>query len=173
MVLPANQHGQWKLNGWHFHYQGWTPDKLDQKTFFRDGASQQDLKPLNRRGSVDVDVLKKHACTADRVKDDSFFFYQLLFPLSPPESSGIEDDSQMPYFSHVAILTNVYASISGVGSGMGHEWCNVTVPELVHQTGEPIRHGALDGKAGTIFARWNADDPCYNSTIAESMTCKR
>jgi hypothetical protein len=46
----------------------------------------------------------------------------------------------------------------------------VTVPELVHWTGVPIQHGALDGKAGTIFARWNADDPRYNSAIAESMT---
>jgi hypothetical protein len=172
-VLPANQHGQQELNGWCFHYQGWTPDEFDQKTFVRDGASQQDLKALNRRGSLDADVLKKHECTADRVRDDPFFFYQLLFPLSPPESSGIEDDSQMPYFSHVAILTNVYASISGGGSGMGHEWRNVTVPELVHWTGVPIQNGALDGKAGTIFACWNADDPCYDSIIAESMTCKR
>jgi hypothetical protein len=98
MFLPANQHGQRELNGCHFHYQGWTPDEIDQKTFVRDGASQQDLNPLNWRGSLDMDVLKKHGCTADWVRDDPFFFYQLLFPLSPPESSGIEDDSQMPYF---------------------------------------------------------------------------
>jgi hypothetical protein len=116
--------------------------------------------------------LKKHRCTTDRVRDDPFFFYQLLFPLSPPESSGIEDDSQMPYFSHVAILTNVYASISGGGFGMGHEWRNVTVPVSVHWTGVSIRHGALDVKAGTIFAHWNAGYPCYDSTIAESMTCE-
>jgi hypothetical protein len=118
-----------------------------------------------------VDVLKKHGCTADQeVREDPFFCYQLLFLLCPPESSGIEDDSQMPYFSHVAILTNVYASISGGGSGMGHEWRNVTVPEFVRWTGVPIQHGTLNGKAGTIFARWNADDSCYNSAIAESMT---
>ncbi len=29
MVLPANQHGQWELNGWHFHYQGWMPEEFD------------------------------------------------------------------------------------------------------------------------------------------------
>jgi hypothetical protein len=69
------------------------PDKFNQKTFVRDGASHQDLKPLNWRGSLDVNVLKKHGCTADQVRDDPFFFYQLLFPLSPPESSGIEDNS--------------------------------------------------------------------------------
>ncbi len=55
---------------------------------------------------------------------------------------------------------------------MGHKWRNVTVPELVHWTGVPIRHWALDGKVGTIFAHWNADDPCYNSAIAKSMTCE-
>ncbi len=93
MVLPANQQCQLELKGWCFHYQGSTPDEFDQKTFVRDGASQQDLKPLNWRGSLDVDVLKKHGCTADWVRDDPFFFYQLLFLLSPPESSGIEDDS--------------------------------------------------------------------------------
>jgi hypothetical protein len=64
MVLPANQHGQRELNGWHFHYQVWTPEEFDKKAFVKDGASQQDLKPLNRRGSLDVDVLKKHGCTA-------------------------------------------------------------------------------------------------------------
>ena len=38
----------------------------------------------------------------------------------------------MPYHSYVAIsiFTNIYASISGGGSGMGHDWRNVTVPEL-------------------------------------------
>ena len=53
---------------------------------------------------------------------------------------------------------------------MGHDWCNVTVPELVHQTGVPIHHGSLDGKPGTIFSHWNAHDPCYDSAIADVMT---
>ena len=172
-VLPPNEHGHRELNGWRFHYQGWTPDAFDRSTFVRHGATQQDLKPANRKGSLDVDVLKKHGCNADRVRDDPLFFYQLLFPFSPPESSGIVDDSRMPYYSHVAILTNVYASISGGGSGMGHDWSNVTVPELVHWTGVPIRHGALDGKPGTTFSRWNEHDPRYDSAIADVMTIER
>ncbi len=108
------------------------------------------------------------------MRDEALFFYQLLFPFSPLESSGIEDDSPMSYFSHVLILTNVYASISGGGSGMGHDWRNaITVPALVHWTGVPIRHGALEGKPGTIFSHWNAHDPCYDSAIEEVMTKER
>jgi hypothetical protein len=56
---------------------------------------------------------------------------------------------------------------------MGHDWQNVTVSELMHWTGVPIWHGALDGKPGTIFAHWNAHDPCYDSVISEVMTIER
>ena len=34
------------------------------------------------------------------------------------------------------MLTNIYASISGGGIGIGHQWHNVTVPELVRWTTE-------------------------------------
>jgi hypothetical protein len=173
MAQPANEHGERELNGWHFHYQGWTHDAFDRSIFVRHGATQQDLKPANRKGSLDVDVLKNHGCNADWVRDDALFFYQLLFPLSPPESSGIEDDSRMPYYSNIAILANVYVSISGGGSGMGHDWRNVMVPELVHWTGVPTRHGSLDGKPGTTFSPWNAHNPCYDSAIADVMTIER
>jgi len=169
MVLPVNEHGERELNGWHFHYQGWTPDAFDKSTYVR-GEATQDLKPDSRKGSLDANILRKHGCDADRVRDNPLFFYQLLFPFSPPESSGIEDDSRMPYFSNVAIFTNIYASISGGGSGMGHDWRNVTDSELVHWTGVPIRHGSLDGKPGTTFSRWNKHDPCYDSAIADVIT---
>jgi hypothetical protein len=60
----------------------------------------------------------------------------------------------MPYYSYLAIFTNVYALTCGAGSGMGHEWCNVMVVELVHWSGVlPICHGSLGGDAGTIFSR--------------------
>jgi hypothetical protein len=70
-VLPVNEHGKQELNGWCFHYQGWMLNNFDKKTFVRNGATQQDLKPAtNWRGSLDTDVLKKHGCTADWVRDD-------------------------------------------------------------------------------------------------------
>ena len=46
-------------------------------------------------------------------------------------------------------------------------------PELVHWTGVPIWHGALDGKQGTTFFCWNQDNPRYNSAIAESIVMER
>ncbi len=53
---------------------------------------------------------------------------------------------------------------------MGHDWRNVTVPEVVHWTGVPIWHDALEGKPGTIFSCWNAHHLCYDSAISEVMT---
>ena len=56
---------------------------------------------------------------------------------------------------------------------MGHDWRNVTVPELVHWTGVPIRHGSLDGKPGTTFSRWNKHNSRNDSAIADVMTIER
>jgi hypothetical protein len=61
----------------------------------------------------------------------------------------------MPYFSTLAQFTNVYASMSDSGSGMGHEW-NPT--SIFHWSGVPIRHGSLDGRPHTIHARWHPND---------------
>jgi hypothetical protein len=173
MVVPVNEKGEREINGWRFHYNGWTPDAFDVGTYVRDDATQQNLKPDSRRGSLDVNVLRKHGCDADRVRSDPLFFYQLLFPFCPPETSGIENDDRMPYYSNLAIFTNVYASTCGAGSGMGHDWRNVTVPELVHWAGVPIRHGSLDGNPGTMFSRWDVNDPRYDATIAESIVRER
>jgi len=172
-VVPADADGQRVVQGWRFHYSGWIPDDFDKTTFVRDDATQQDLKPISRRGSLDVTVLRKHGCDADRVRDDPLFFYQLLFPFCPPDRSGIVDDGRMPYFSHISMLTNIHASISGGGIGIGHQWNNVTVPELVRWTAVPIRHGALDGKPGTLFSRWNFNDPRYDSVMDEGISMER
>ena len=152
-VGPRNDEGVREINGWTFHYTGWTPNEFDEATYVRGDATQLDLKPNSHRGCLDVDILMKHGCDFDRVREDPLFFYQLLFPICPPDMSDIENDGQMPYFSHVATCTNVYASTSGGGIGMGHEWRSVNVPELVKWTAVPLRHGALDGKPGTLFTR--------------------
>jgi hypothetical protein len=56
---------------------------------------------------------------------------------------------------------------------MGHAWQGVTVPELVRWTGVPIRHGALDGKPGTISSRWDSSDPLYDSVMDDAMSMDR
>ena len=56
---------------------------------------------------------------------------------------------------------------------MGHEWRSVNVPELVKWTAVTIRHGALDGKPGTLFTRWNDKDPRHDTVIDESISMER
>lgn len=72
-----------------------------------------------------------------------------------------------------AVCTNVYAAAQGGGSGVGHDWKSVNVTELVHWTGVPIRNGALDGKPGTIYARWNVKDPRHDPYIDDCMSKSR
>ncbi len=69
-VVPPNNEGVREINGWRFHYTGWTPDKFDEATYVCDGATQLDLKPKSRCGCLNVDILKKHGCDFDRVSKD-------------------------------------------------------------------------------------------------------
>jgi hypothetical protein len=45
MVVPVNEKGEREINGWTFHYNGWTPDAFDQGTYVPDDSTQQNLKP--------------------------------------------------------------------------------------------------------------------------------
>jgi hypothetical protein len=139
----------------------------------RDDAVCGKLKPSSRQGSLDGDILRKHGLTAERMMNDPLFFYQLLFPFCVPSKSGIVDDDRMPYFSLATICTNVYAVSQGGGSGVGHEWRSASVAELVKWTGVPIRNGALDGKPGTLNARWDRKDPRFDPYIDNCMTKSR
>ncbi len=155
IVLPKHPpDGERKVGDWTFHYNGWWPSAFDRETYVRGSAKYGDLKPLEQMGCLDVDVLKKHGLNAKRVKNDPLFFFALLFPICPPSRiegdkcisvNEVEGDTRMPYFSTLAQFTNLYASMSDSGSGMGHEWHPTSTTELVHWSGVPIRHGSLDG----------------------------
>ena len=54
----------------------------------------------------------------------------MLFPIADPKTSGVESDSQMPYFTYTAICTNVYAMMTGTGAGIGHSWDTTSAPKL-------------------------------------------
>jgi hypothetical protein len=170
-VVPPDETGSHEVQGPKFHYSEWNLSGC--QTFVRDDASTMNLKPESCRGSLDVNVLKKHGCDGMRVRDDPLFFYQLLFPFCDPDLNQIEDDCCMPYYSHMANCTNMYAATSGSGIGMGHAWKGVTVPEIVQWTGVPICHGALDGKPGTISSRWDSLDPHYDSVTDNAMKMDR
>ena len=128
---------------------------------------------MNRKGSFDADVLHNYGLTADRMKNDPLFCYQLLFPFCNPSKSEVENDNQMPYFTFASICMNVYAAAQGDGSGIGHDRRSFNVVELVHSTGVPIWNGALDGKPIMLNARWNSKDAGYDQYIDDSMSKSR
>ena len=172
-VVQPDSSGNRKVKDWTFYYRGWTAGDFEKSTFARGNAERANLKPSDRKGSLDADVLRKHGLSADRMQHDPLFFYQLLFPFCDPTKSEIENDNRMPYFTLASICTNVYAAAQGGGSGIGHDWRSVNVAELVHWTGVPIRNGALDGKPATLNARWNAKDARYDQCIDDSISKSR
>jgi hypothetical protein len=79
----------------------------------------------------------------------------------------------MPFYSNISVFTNMYAMWKGAGSGYGHDFTPVSIPELVHWAGVPLRNGALDGKPATLFHRWKEHDPRYDPIIAENIKLSR
>lgn len=168
-VLKLNNEGKRETNGWTFHYQGWNPDNFDKNNYARAGAMKGNLKPVTRRGVLDVDRLKTHGLTKDQVINDPLFFFQLLFSICNPRESEIEGDQRMPYFTHVTMCTNGYSGYDGRGSDSGHMFHRVTEAEMVHWRAVPIHHGALEGKPGSIYKRWDSKDRRYDGFIDGSI----
>ncbi len=135
----------------------------------RTGASLGNLKPGSRKGCLDVEVLRRHGLTPGQVHDNPMLFYKMLFPFCNPSESGVESDHRMPYFSNESVFTNIYAMWKGAGSGHGHNFAPVLIPELVHWTAVPLHNGALDGKTATLFHCWKEDDPRYDSVIGNNI----
>ena len=105
---------------------------------------------------------------------DAFFFLQLLFPVCNPADSTVDGDDRIPYFSHARGCTNIYAiGEKNWGGGVGHEFRLVTEAELVRWTGIQIRHGAREGRPGSLHQRWSPDDANFDQVIAENMTASR
>jgi hypothetical protein len=63
--VPPDETGNREVQRWKFHYNGWNPDEFNRQTYARGDASAINLKPESRRGSLDVNVLKKHGCKLD------------------------------------------------------------------------------------------------------------
>ena len=75
----------------------------------RSHASKKDPFPKERNGYLDVDKLKKHGLTLERLKNkDAFFFHQLLLPVHDSKNTGIDEDGQMPYYTKKAAWSNIY-----------------------------------------------------------------
>jgi hypothetical protein len=88
--------------------------------------------------------------------------------------SGIDGDGRMPFYTHAASCSNIYAyACKNWGGGYSHAFNQVSETELVHWNGIPIRHGARGGQPGSLHHRWCASDPDYDNFIADSMTSSR
>lgn len=174
-VVPpaADGSGRRIMAGWEFHYKNWKAEPFDISTYARSTAKFGNLKPESRKGSLDASILRKHGLNSERMRHDPLFFYQLLFPFCSPSDSGVANDARMPFYSNVSVCTNMYAMWKGAGSGYGHDFTPVSIPELVHWAGVPLRNGALDGKPHTMYHRWKEHDPRYDPTIAENITLQR
>jgi hypothetical protein len=55
---------------------------------------------------------------ADQVKNNALFFYQMLFPMYMPDKADVKNNTHLLYFSLVTAYMNVYAGVSGIGSGV-------------------------------------------------------
>jgi hypothetical protein len=95
----------------------------------------------------------------------------MIFPITASEK--VKGDNRMPFFSMMTWFTHIYAAEKGAGMGFGHNWVPHSVTEMIRWTAIPIRHGALDGKPGSLSSRWKQSDPRYDDIIAKAMTYSR
>ncbi len=179
-VVPENAEGKRVVTNedgeeWEFFYDGWTPSDFDNATYVRGGAKKGNLNPKSRKGRLDAKVLKKHGLNEARMEGkDAFFFFQLLFPVCNPAESTVKDDDRIPFFTHARACSNIYAvGEKNWGGGVGHVFKLFTEAELVHKTGVEIRHGAREGRPGSLHQRWSAEDPNYDALIAENVSISR
>lgn len=173
VVLPPDAQGKRVVNGWEFFYNGWEGDEFSRDTFVRGAANANNIRPDERVGVLDVDLLKRFGISKETM-DSPLLWYQLLFPICDPAMSGVENDGRMPFYTYAAACSNIYAyAAKNWGSGYSHAFNQVSETELVRWNGIPIRNGARSGNPGTIHYRWCPADPDYDSFIADAMTYTR
>jgi hypothetical protein len=165
--VPKNDEGIRKINGWSFHYNGWT----NSGTPHRHGATTADMFPESMDGCLDADVLKKLGLTKRRMQErDALFFLQLILPICNPALSGIENDPRISYYHDVEMHTNSTKFASGLGGSYGHNWVTTTMKELLNFDGIFVRDGVLGGSQGALHRSWDKLGPCYSHDIVSVMT---
>ena len=174
VVPPNGPEGKRSINGWDFHYNGWTPDEFSQGTYVRFPATAENIKPPERVCHLNTELLKKHGINTNTM-NSPIHFYQLLLPICDPTKSGIVDDGRMPFYTIATRCTNLYA-VGELGWGSGgysHEYHPVSEKELVRWSAVPIRHGARGGSPMKLHYRWMTNDEDYDSKIAGAMNLSR
>ena len=169
--LPKDAEGKRTSAGWELHYDGWNTDRASLP---RDGATVNNLFPEERRGCLDIEVLKNLGLTKERIQGvpDSLFFLQLILPICDPKQSGIVDDPRSPYYTECTKFSNLYKYQSSIGSTYGHSVKEVENHEFVRFDGCLIRDGVRGGD-GAIYRRWNKESACSDEYIQSGMTVSR
>ena len=128
---------------------------------------------LTRKGSLDIDLLKKMGLKKKVMeRKDCLFFYQLILPMCNVSKSGIEDDPRQSYYSMVENWSNIYALDIELGGSYGHEFNNVMIKELVNFDGVLVKDGVRGGSNGALYRRWQTGSDMEMS-ILRSMTFRR
>ena len=165
--------GKRELNGWEFHYKGWTHDGIQH----RRGATTANMFPKEMEGCLDAVILEKMGLTKQRMgltgEVDALFFLQLILPMCNPQLSGIKDDPRKSYYHVVEQHTNATKLNSGMGVSYGHQWNLTNSKELTNFDGILVRDGVLGGSQGALHRRWEVGGPCYSKDIANVMTLTR
>ena len=66
-VVPKHTEGNRGLDGFKFHYSGWTEDEFGDSAYLRGETRLGDLEPEIRKGCLDVNVLERHELTTEHV----------------------------------------------------------------------------------------------------------
>lgn len=126
-------------------------------------------------GSLDANILKRLGLTKQRmVETDACFFYQLLLPFCDPAQSGIADDPRMPFYTNVLRFSNLYSFHNNLGSGpYGHYFDPLTLEDIIHFDGVPVRNGTLGKSDAALHRRWMNSSSAYDPEIDQSISHAR
>ena len=152
-VVPKNSAGKRFVDGYEFFYNGWKGD-----TERRNGATNDNLFPSERRGMLDPEKLKLHGLSKERMCNDlglpdAAFFYQLLLPFCDPEKSGLPGDKRKAFYTKVQQYSNSYAVDCGACSAYGHDFKLISIQELIHWDGIVYKDGVLGGSQGGGYTK--------------------
>src|SRR5210317_1896359 len=160
------------IKGWEFHYQN--VDPIGDGTA-RGGATTQEMFPDSRKGSMDVEVLKRCGLSSERmINQDAMFWFQILLPFGDPTKSGVAGgDPRLPFYSDVVRFTDIYRAVNGIGGTYGNKVHPVQLPEIIRYHGALIRDGVKGESDGGIHRRWDQSSSSFDFDIAQAMTLTR
>jgi len=176
--VPADANGTRAVEDWQFHYKGW---EKDDGYVYRSGATRENMFPDERKGCLDVQLLKKLDLNAARMEEtdgapDALFFYQLLLPICDTKRNGIVDDPRMSFYPHVTRCSNTYASYElGLGGDYGHHFKTLSSPEILKWDGSVVKDGVRGGSKGAMMLRFDkrSNDSAFDKEITDSFTRTR